>query len=129
MANRYAAEHIIINGKDSIEPWINRYFVPEEEYQQLEAENAQLKAEVNQLNGLLRQAGWGQGEIDSAAHAVETIAHLKEKLAQATAREARLLASLEGIAKIRFLLGNDPKLNPAYEMGDLARRAVEEAGT
>lgn len=39
-----------------------------------------LKAEVNQLNGILRHAGWGQGEIDSAAHAEETIAQLKADL-------------------------------------------------
>lgn len=57
------------------------------------------------------------------------VAQLKADVEQAKAREARLLASLEGIAKIRFLLGNDPRLNPAYEMGDIAQRAVEEAGT
>lgn len=60
---------------------------------------------------------------------VDENAQLKEKLAQATAREARLRASLESIAKIRFLLGNDPRLNPAYEMGAIAQRALEEAGT
>ncbi len=49
----------------------------------LEAENAQLKAEVTQLNGILRNSGWGQGEIDSAAYTEETIAQLKAELAQA----------------------------------------------
>lgn len=39
----------------------------------------------------------------------------------------KLKAALEGIVKIRFLLGNDPKLNPAYEMGDIAQQALKEA--
>lgn len=34
------------------------------------------EAEVNQLNNLLREVGWGQGEIDSAA----TIAEENDKL-------------------------------------------------
>lgn len=37
---------------------------------------------------------------------------------------ARLREALTSIAKIRFLLGNDPRLNPAYEMGDLAQVAL-----
>ena len=89
----------------------------------LEAENAQLKAELEQA----------RADYEAASHlAAITSQSWKARgaeLAQAKAREARLLASLEGIAKIRFLLGNDPKLNPAYEMGDIAQRAVEEAGT
>lgn len=148
----------------------------------LEAENAELKAAVIVLNNVLRNAGWGQGEIDSAAYTEETIAKLKEELAQANrsydgavaahheaknqyrdlieahmrelagweaahvalnrendqlkaelaqakAREARLLEALKSIGQIRFLLGNDPRLNPAYEMGAIAEQALEEAGT
>lgn len=69
-------------------------------YVQLEAENAQLKANIEKANEELCDF---MGAID------------------------KLKAALEGIVKIRFLLGNDPKLNPAYEMGDIAQQALKEA--
>lgn len=37
-----------------------------------------------------------------------------------------LREKLRAIVKIRFLLGNDPKLNPAYEMADIAQQALKE---
>jgi hypothetical protein len=51
------------------------------------------------------------------------------QLAIMTAERDRLREALEVIYKIRFLLGNDPKLNPAYEMGDLAERAIRKEST
>lgn len=40
-------------------------------------------------------------------------------------QNAALRETLESIVKIRFLLGNDPKLNPAYEMGEIAQQALK----
>jgi hypothetical protein len=68
MVNRYAAEHIIINGKDNIEPWINRYFVPEEEYHQLEAENARLKQREARLREALTKLKIHLGTRRDSAH-------------------------------------------------------------
>lgn len=84
----------------------------------LEAETARLKAELDQAKHREQQIrehefqrGYDEAE---AAHA---------------AREARLREALDSIKKIRFLLGNDPKLRPAYEMGDIAQHALAETAT
>lgn len=84
-------------------------------------ENAQLKAELEQA----------RADYEAASHlAAITSQSWKARgaeLVQAKAREARLLEALKSIGQIRFLLGNDPRLNPAYEMGAIAQRALEEA--
>jgi len=49
-----------------------------------------------------------------------------QQLDKAKQREARLREALRSIVKVRFLLGNDPRLNPAYEMGDIAGKALKE---
>lgn len=48
------------------------------------------------------------------------------ELRKAEAVNQALREALQAIVKIRFLLGNDPKLNPAYEMGDIAQQALKE---
>lgn len=57
----------------------------------------------------------------------------KEALDQHDAEQreeiTRLREALQSIVKIRFLLGNDPKLNPAYEMGDIAQQALTQEPT
>ena len=98
MVNRYAAEHIIINGKDNIEPWINRYFVPEEEYQQLEAENAQLNAELCDEKSLHVATQLNlKAQTDSVIACAKKVSQLKASLAQATQREARLRETFKGL--------------------------------
>ena len=42
---------------------------------------------------------------------------------------ARLREALNSIVRIRFLLGNDPRLNPAYEMGNIAQSALAKEVT
>ena len=57
---RYAAEHIIINGKEDIEPWKNRYFIEEPEViSKLDEQRAlieQQAKEIARLHSLLQRA-------------------------------------------------------------------------
>ena len=48
----------------------------------LRARVAELERDVNQLNNVLRQAGWGQGEIDSAAYTFDKLATANAGLMQ-----------------------------------------------
>ncbi len=57
---------------------------------QLETELREAKSQVNDLNNLLRHAGWGQGEIDSASSLVM-------ELEESQAREAQLRWALERV--------------------------------
>lgn len=47
-----------------------------------DARVAELEQDVNQLNNVLRHAGWGQGEIDSAAYTFDKLAMANAGLAQ-----------------------------------------------
>lgn len=47
-----------------------------------DARVAELERDVNQLNNVLRQAGWGQGEIDSAAYTFDKLATANAGLMQ-----------------------------------------------
>lgn len=59
------------------------------------------EAEVNQLNNLLREVGWGQGEIDSAATIAEENDKLRAELERLREDKARL-DWLESKASARF---------------------------
>lgn len=65
--------------------------------------------------------------ISSAAYTQAYIERVLDHDAEQRAEIERLQEALEAIVKIRFLLGNDPKLNPAYEMGDIAKQAMRES--
>lgn len=71
---------------------------------QLQATLAAREGEVNQLNNVLRQAGWGQGEIDSAAYTFEKMAKANRTLIKErdTARQdaARLREALQAVLPI-----------------------------
>lgn len=89
-----------------------------DDQQELESENARLMAELAQAQ---------QAEQQIREHEFQRGYHEAE--AKHAAREARLREALKCIVKIRFLLGNDPRLNPAYEMGDIALQAIKEIGS
>ena len=126
MVNRYAAEHIIINGKDNIEPWINRYFVPEEEYHQLEAENAQLKAAL-----AASRDTWGRW----CAKLQDENNTLKAVLALTKQRQARLREALIQTRRELWHCNDQLKYKGAtegvYVTEALAAsaKALEEAGS
>lgn len=69
----------------------------------LQATLAEREGEVNQLNNVLRQAGWGQGEIDSAAYTFDKMAEANRTLVKErdTARQdaTRLRDGLDMAAK------------------------------
>ena len=60
--------------------------------------------EMGQLNNVLRQAGWGQGEIDSAAYTFDKMAEANRTLIKErdTARQdaARLREALEALWRL-----------------------------
>lgn len=50
---RYAAEHIIINGQEDIEPWKNRYFIEEPEViSKLDEQRQTIDEQVEENRGL-----------------------------------------------------------------------------
>lgn len=103
----YAAEHIIINGRRSLEPWKDRYFVPLEEHNMTLAQQAQELERVNRdvttLNELLRRQGLGQGEIDGLASEFED---LKQQLAAMAQERDEAERRAERLFRDRFTLLN-----------------------
>lgn len=61
---------------------------------------AELETDVNQLNNVLRQAGWGQGEIDSAAYTFDKLAKANSALVAERDRLKEGLEALDRMTKI-----------------------------
>lgn len=90
----------------------------------LQATLAAREGEVNQLNNVLRQAGWGQGAIDSAAYTFDKMAEANRTLVKerdhARQDAARLREALYAIA-----CKNEPF--EREDMIDFAQRALKGA--
>lgn len=98
----------------------------------------EVKSQVNDLNNLLRHAGWGQGEIDSASSLVMELDdsnskcdRLAAELAEAVCGETemdelvRLRAALKHIAEYdEAPIWNDSRDDAAKDMLGIARRAI-----
>lgn len=63
-----------------ISEWADRVADRDKTIAQLKATLAAREGEVDQLNTVLREAGWGQGEIDSAAYTFDKLAQANRKL-------------------------------------------------
>ena len=63
---------------------------------------ATMTAEVDQLNNVLRQAGWGQGEIDSAAYTFDKLAKANTALVAERDRLRDALAKLADYMSVRY---------------------------
>ena len=86
---------------------------------QLTAQLATLTAERDELNNVLRQAGWGQGEIDSAAYTFDKMA--KANTALVVERD-RLREALE---KLHAVQNGCPL--PSYERDYAEAMALTDA--
>lgn len=105
---------------------------------QLETELNEAKSQVNDLNNLLRHAGWGQGEIDSASSLVMELEEsnakcdrLAAELAEAVCGETemdelvRFRAALKHIAEYdEAPIWNDSRDDAARDMLGIARMAI-----
>lgn len=109
-----------------------------EETKLIELELNEAKSQVNDLNNLLRHAGWGQGEIDSASSLVMELEEsnakcdkLAAELAEAVCGETemdelvRLRAALKHIAEYdEAPIWSDSRDDAANDMLGIARRAI-----
>jgi predicted Zn-dependent peptidase len=82
-----------MSGRDQVRMLAYDYIALEREKAALKAKLADAEHAINDLNQVLRDAGWGQGEIDSAASVDAHIATLQTQLVQAQ-QDAREMAEI-----------------------------------